>query len=111
MESIAASTPLNINLAPADGVQPYYTLDGGKTWNPINLPGVTDWSNFEGPYYLDERSVTADRVSPNTFYLYYPGEGVYRTTNGGVSWTLVYGGNDGFGSQWNGYISPFNWLQ
>ena len=107
--TIAASTPENIILAPGDGVQPYYTLNGGATWNPINLPGVTSWSNFEGSYYLDERSITADRVLANTFYLYYPGEGVYETTNGGTSWTQVYSGNDGFGSQWNGYITPFDW--
>jgi hypothetical protein len=48
-------------------------------------------------------------VSSNTFYLYYPGKGVYKTTNGGVSWTLVYGGNDGWGNKWNGYITPFSW--
>ena len=100
--TIAASTPQNIIVAPANGVQPYYTLDGGVTWSPVTLPGVSSWSNFEGPYYLDERSTTADRVSPNTFYLYYPGNGVYKSTNGGVSWTQVYSGNDGWGSQWNG---------
>ena len=107
--TIAASTPENIIDAPADGVQPYYTLNGGVTWNPITLPGVTSWSNFEGAYYLDERSITADRVLANTFYLYYPGQGVYETTNGGVSWTQVYSGNDGYGSTWNGYITPFDW--
>src|ERR1700730_17802320 len=106
---MAASTPQNIIVAPADGVQPYYTLNGGLTWNPVTLPGVTSWSSFEGAYYLDERSITADRVLANTFYLYYPSHGVYETTNGGVSWTQVYSGNDGFGSQWNGYITPFNW--
>jgi hypothetical protein len=107
--TIAASTPQNIILAPGDGVQPYYTLNGGATWNPLNLPGVSDWSSFEGAYYFDERSITADRVSPNTFYLYYPGHGVYESTNGGVSWTQVYSGNDGWGTQWNGYITPFSW--
>ena len=65
--TIAASTPQNIIMAPADGVQPYYTLNGGQTWNPVNLPGVTDWSNFEGAYYLDERDITADRVFAEHF--------------------------------------------
>ncbi|WP_426424846.1 VPS10 domain-containing protein [Bradyrhizobium genosp. A] len=105
--TIAASTPQNIVLAPANGVQPYYTLDGGATWKAVTLPGVTDWSTFEGSSYLDERSITADRVLANTFYLYYAGHGVYRSTDGGASWTQAYSGNDGFGSQWNGYISPF----
>ena len=34
--------------------------------------------------------ITADRVQPNTFYLYYPGNGVYKTTNGGAAWTQAY---------------------
>ena len=41
------------------------------TWNPVVLPGVTDWSDFDWAYYLDKRTVTADRVLPDTFYLYY----------------------------------------
>ena len=89
--TIAASTPTNIIWAPADGNQPYYTLNGGETWNPITLPGVTSWSGFDWAYYLNTRTVTADRVLPNTFYLYYAGYGVYESTNGGVSWTEVYG--------------------
>jgi hypothetical protein len=86
--TIAASTPENIIWAPADGYQPYYTLNGGETWNPITLPGVTSWSNFDSAYYLTGRTVTADRVLANTFYLY--DNGVYETTNGGQSWTEVY---------------------
>jgi hypothetical protein len=95
--SIAASTPQNIVLAPANGVQPYYTLDGGQSWHAITLPGVTDWSGFEGPSYLDERSVVADRVNANTFYLYF--NGLYKTTNGGASWT----------SAFSSPITPFSW--
>ncbi len=89
--TIAASTPENIIWAPADRTNPYYTLDGGQTWNPITLPGVTNWNNFDWAYYLDVETVTADRVLPNTFYLYYGGIGVFESTNGGVSWTQVHG--------------------
>jgi hypothetical protein len=88
--TIAASTPQNIIWAPSGGVDPYYTLNGGETWNAITLPGVTSWANFDWAYYLTTRSVTADRVLANTFYLYY--NGVYETTNGGQSWTEVYSG-------------------
>jgi len=91
--TIAASTPTDIIWAPADGVQPYYTLNSGQTWNAITLPGVTSWSNFDFAWYLDSRTVTADRVLANTFYLYYPSYGVFETTNGGVSWTEVHSGS------------------
>ncbi|MFZ0204667.1 MAG: hypothetical protein WAL59_00820, partial [Roseiarcus sp.] len=88
--TIAASTPQNIIWAPANSKQPYYTLNGGSTWSPITLPGVSTWKGFHWAYYLDQRSVTADRVLANTFYLYYPGQGVFETTNGGQSWTNVH---------------------
>jgi hypothetical protein len=91
--TIAASSPTNIVWAPADGNQPYYTLNGGETWNPITLPGVSSWGSFDWAYYLDTRTVTADRVLPNTFYLYYGGVGVFETTNGGASWTEVHTGS------------------
>ncbi len=103
--TIAASSPTNIIWAPAGGVDPYYTLNGGETWNPITLPGVSTWSGFDYGAFLDARTVTADRVLPNTFYLYYAdygvGYGVYETTNGGVSWTEVYNGPIGAYSFWN----------
>ena len=38
------------------------------------------------------RTVTADRVLANTFYLYDPDRACYETTNGGQTWTEVYTG-------------------
>lgn len=90
---IAVSTPTNIIWAPANKNVPYYTLDGGKTWNAISLPGISDWSGYDWAYYLQERTVVADRVLPNTFYFYYSGKGLFTTTDGGVSWTQTYSGN------------------
>jgi 20S proteasome alpha/beta subunit len=91
--SIAASTPNEVVWVPANGVQPYYTKDGGKTWNPVSLPGV---SSFSSPgYYLDARLVTADRVLPDTFYMYESGIGVFRSTDGGATWTKTSSANLG----------------
>jgi photosystem II stability/assembly factor-like uncharacterized protein len=95
--TIAASTPQNIIWAPANhGARPYYTLNQGATWTAITLPGVSSYQNFDFAYYLKTRTVTADRVNANTFYLYYPSYGVFSTTNGGVTWTNVYSGNGGY---------------
>lgn len=90
--TIASSSPTDIIWAPAGGVAPYYTLNGGRTWNSITLPGISSWADFDFASYLDTRTVAADRVLPDTFYLYYPGKGVYKSTDGGVSWTQVYRG-------------------
>src|ERR1700729_1197023 len=102
--TIAASTTQNFIWAPAGGQKPYYTLNGGSTWTPITLPGVSSWSGFDWAYYLDQRSVTADRVRANTFYLYDPGKGVFETSNGGASWTNVHPGY----IESNGSMAGFN---
>jgi Bacterial Ig domain/Purple acid Phosphatase, N-terminal domain len=94
--NIAVSTPTNLIFADAGGAQPYYTTNSTSstvTWNPITLPGVSSWSGFIGAYYDPTRVIAADRVLANTFYLYYPGYGVFKSTNGGASWTLVNNGS------------------
>ena len=74
---------------------------GARAWNPITLPGVSSWSAFDWSYNFDTRTVTADRVLANTFYLYYAGQGVFETTNGGASWTKVFSGQISASSQYN----------
>ncbi len=53
---------------------------------------MSSWSGFDWAYYLDEHVITIDRVLMNTFYLFYADIGVFKTTNGGQSWTQVYSG-------------------
>ena len=86
---IAVSTPDNIIFAPSGGNQPYYTTDGGNTWNAISLPGVSSWSGFMGAYYSNAEVITADRMLANTFYLFFNGVGVFKSTNSGATWTQV----------------------
>jgi hypothetical protein len=102
--SIAASTPNNIIWAPSGNNAPAYTLDGGQTWKPISIAGKTDWSALHAGHHLDRTTITADRVQPNTFYLYDVATGVYRTTDGGVNWTKMFSGHITAYSQWNAKI-------
>lgn len=86
--SIAVSTKNNMVWVPSFRQQPYYTTDRGATWKPINLPGVTysgEGSHFA--WYLNRHTVAADRATPGTFYLYNSDFGVFRTTDGGATWT------------------------
>lgn len=103
--SIAASSPTNIIWAPAGGYAPVYTLDGGATWTTISLPGKTsDWGAFHQGYWLDRTTITADRVLPNTFYLYDVATGVYVTHDGGAHWTLAHSGQVAPWSQFSAKI-------
>jgi hypothetical protein len=103
--TIAASSPTNFIWAPAGGHNPYYTLDGGHTWNPITLPGVSSFSGFDFAFYLDARTVTADRVLANTFYLYDAGHGVYKSADGGSTWTQVFSGSISPSSNFNAELA------
>lgn len=89
--SIAASTPQNIVWVPNNGGRPYYTIDGGMNWSLVNAPNApADGSGYGWAYYFRRISVAADRVLPKTFYLYNYTSGLYRSTDGGVTWTNIY---------------------
>lgn len=102
--SIAASTTKNFIWVASGNQPPAYTLDGGKTWANISIPGISDWSQVHPQFYLGRTTITADRVSPNTFYLYDSNTGVYRTTDGGVNWTKMHSGQVGEWTWWNAKI-------
>jgi len=101
--TIAVSTPNNIVWAPgryypteSTDFQPYYTKDRGRTWKPVQLPGVTSYpADTIGGFMFGQnrQTVVADQVQRNVFYLSMLGNGVYRTTNGGDTWTQVHAGD------------------
>lgn len=107
---IAASTPQNIIYAPAQGATPSYTTNQGASWTTISVPGITNWANFQHSRNYVKRGITADRVLPNTFYLYYGGYGVFKSTNAGATWTKVYNGNGGYIDPTQGYAFYNAWL-
>ena len=89
---IAASTPKNIVWAPSNNGTPYYTTDGGATWVQAAIPGTptagqTGWGDA---FFLNRHIVVADRVTAGTFYIYNTPRGLYRSSDGGASWALVY---------------------
>lgn len=93
---IAVSTPENILWAPSNDATPYYTLDGGYTWNMISSAAPTSGETGWGKNHVFNRYIAAaDRIVPGTFYMYnYLSSyaGVYRSTDGGANWTRVYSG-------------------
>jgi photosystem II stability/assembly factor-like uncharacterized protein len=98
--AVSSSDPQNIVWAPAYNRQPYYTLDGGSSWNPVRLPGAV--GNTPGSFehiWLQRKTLTADKAAPSTFYYYHSGEGangplqgLWRSTDGGKAWDRVFTG-------------------
>lgn len=75
------------------------TLDRGRTWQFVTLPGQnTSSPGSHFGYYLNRKVLAADKVAPNTFFLVHSGgpngeaRGVWRTTNGGRSWKRQFSG-------------------
>jgi hypothetical protein len=97
---IAATTPQNIIIAPTGSV-PYRTTNQGASWTAVSLPQISTWDAFHKSPSFKKRGITADRVLSNTFYLYFGGYGVFKSTDGGATWANVYNGH-------NGYIDPAN---
>lgn len=65
---------------------PVYTLDCAKTWhNCVNLP-TDDYNPATKQQFA--RNIVADRVTPDTMYVYSPNNGVYISSDGGVNWSL-----------------------
>jgi len=99
--SLAVSTPLNLVWAPSNKGPPYYTRDGGATWLRAEIPGVPASDIGWGfVFFLNRHIVAADRVARGTFYLYNTPRGLFRSTDGGVSWTLVHPGEI---APWSGF--------
>ena len=68
------------------------TMNGGANWSLINN-GLGQYSDSY-QYSASGYQVAISRFDPNTLYasdLGYSGQGIYKTTNGGSSWTAVLG--------------------
>ena len=101
--AIAVSTADNIVWSPGryfgtetTDFQPYYTLDRGETWSPVELPGVTAYPADTISGYMfgrNRQGIVADEVAPGVFYLSMVGEGVFRSSDGGVTWERRHDGD------------------
>lgn len=109
--AVSATDTNNIVWEPSMGKAPFYTKDKGATWHQVHFTGETgDFTGSHYGYYLNRKTVAADRVNAGTFYLYHSGDdvnntgvnaplaGLWATTDGGATWT----------KRFNGEITPFS---
>ncbi len=82
----------------------YYTEDNGKTWSPSRgaPEGIID------NMFRSREPLTADRIIGGTFYLYVNPSRLYKSTDGGKSFSLVNEDLPGFGSfdKWEAAARP-----
>jgi len=93
-----------------DAISIFFTTNGGTSWGTASITGPISGSGFSHNAAIDRQVLCADRVNANTFYVYYDGTansdgagtnadgavaGVYRSTDGGATWTKVFSGRFG----------------
>ena len=96
--AVSANSVNNILFAPGSsgnntGVAPYYTTDGGTNWTAVSISGISSWANFKMGEFSGKpvHLICSDKVNSDTFYLEFPGTGIYYSANDGVSWSLATG--------------------
>lgn len=101
--TIAVSTADNMVWAPGryfftrnTDFRPWYTTDRGRSWQPVSLPGVTSYPQDSIGGFMfgrNRQTIAADQVRKGVFYLYMLREGLFRTTDGGATWTRMHDGD------------------
>jgi photosystem II stability/assembly factor-like uncharacterized protein len=73
----------------------YKSTDSGMTWNQSN-GALTPWATPAGNF-IDVRSIVVDPSSPQTLYIGTLGRGVYRSTDGAITWTNILAPSEAIG--------------
>ena len=109
--SIAVGAPDNIVHIPSNNGVARCSVDGGKSWAPLAIPGLPSADGIENGWgwlwSLHRKILCSDKARSNIFYAYNYGPkaapnlaGVWRSTDGGGSWEQVKTGPIG---QWTTY--------
>ncbi len=103
--AVSASDTANLVWLPTFNSPVQFSRDRGTTWTEVILPGTEDMikdginrGGSHSTYFYNRKVLVADRVLPDTFYLYQADLGVFRSTNGGENWEAVSG--DGLPTGW-----------
>lgn len=101
--AVSATDTQNIVWQPTNGKPPYFTKDGGTTWNRITFFEQEQISsNIHTHLWNGQQALVADFVQEGTFYIYHHEKGLLlRTEDGGETWKIA---NNTLPSIWNGAI-------
>jgi photosystem II stability/assembly factor-like uncharacterized protein len=85
--AVSAQSPDHLVWAPAGDQLPHYTADRGATWTRSDFGDVK--TNASLNHWSPLKPLCADRVQADTFYFYHREKGVYRSGDGGATFTHV----------------------
>ena len=88
--AVSAENTNNIVWLPANDELPYCTVDKGVSWQLASFEESAT-SGFN-QYSTSSKPLCADRVQASTFYFYHKSNGIYCSTDGGITWKKT-GGN------------------
>lgn len=85
--AVSANNPDHIVWCPSAGKLPYYTADRGESWKQSDFGGPQQTGHKS--FSTSHKPLCADRVESDTFYLYTPQAGLFRSTDGGVTFARL----------------------
>lgn len=88
---VAVSTPTNFLWAAAGGTTPQFTTNAGVDWTTITVSGSPSFASFRPQLNGGQRVIAADSAVANAFWLYFDGNGLYRSTNSGANFSKTSG--------------------
>jgi hypothetical protein len=102
---VAVSTRDNYIITSTNNGAAHYTMDAGRTWNPIAFGGEDPVRYWASAYYVVRQNITADKTRPHVFAalvnnivqgtggtLGRNNAGVWLTKDGGATWMRKFSG-------------------
>jgi photosystem II stability/assembly factor-like uncharacterized protein len=98
--AVSSGDTANIVWEPAFDRSPFYTTDRGRHWKRVIFPGEHLPQTGSYPnYWMQRKTLAADRVRSGVFYLVHSGSGqnralagLWRTEDGGATWERMFKG-------------------
>lgn len=88
--AVSATDTQNIVWQPTESAPPYWSKDGGKTWQKSTLYNKDFGAGVHTDLWNRQQALAADSVTDGTFYLYNYATGeLLRSEDGGTNWIVT----------------------